>query len=383
MKLICTQNNFRKAVFNTERVTGKQTTLPILGNILLKAEKRRLKFSATNLEVGVITNIGAKIEKEGEITIPVKLLSNFINNLPNEDKISLETKNQNLNIVSGGYKTQIKGLSADDFPIIPKLKNNFLFSISAQKLKNVLVKVLFCVALNENRPEFTGINMVFFDKNMTLAATDSFRLAEVNLKFDGNEVGEGYGDFISRKNSIIIPANTFSEVVRVISPETEKVKVAIEENQIFFEIDNVQIVSRLINGKYPDYKQIIPQKFNTRVVLNKDELLKAVKVASMFADSGSGEVIFKVEPTGGKLITQSQSHESGESKVVLKADIIGPKQEVVLNPRYIMDGISAMSSSSVAILVNDGLSPVGLKAVSDKDGKVLGGHVYIIMPIKK
>lgn len=383
MKLICTQNNFKKAIFNTERVTGKQSTLPILGNILLKTEKRRLKFSATNLEIGVIMKIGAKIEKEGEITIPVKLLSNFINNLPSEDKIFLEAKNQNLNIISGGYKTQIKGLSADDFPIIPKLKDDFLFSIPAQKLKNALAKILICVAFNENRPEFTGVNAVFSNDKVILAATDSFRLAEIGLKFGGEEVGGNYKDFITKKKSIIIPANTFSEVARVISPETEKIKVAIEENQIFFEIDGVQIVSRLINGKYPDYKQIIPQKFGTRAVLNKDELLRAVRVASVFADSSSGEVNFKADSKSDKLIIQSQSHEAGESKVNLKADIMGANQEIVLNPRYIIDGINSISSLNIAVLINNESSPVGLKTIDDKSGKVIDDYIYIIMPIKK
>jgi len=383
MKLICTQANFRKAVFNTERVTGKQNTLPILKNIMLETEKGQLKFSATNLEIGVITKIGAKIEKKGKITIPARLLSDFVNNLPNEDKVLLETKNQTLNITSGNYNAQIKGLDAGDFPIIPKLKSNYLFSLAAQKFKEAISRILFCVAINENRPEFSGVNVNFLEDRIILAATDSFRLAEISLKFNRDDISDSYREFITKENSVIVPYNTFSELARAIGNKTKEINVAIEENQIFFEIDGVQVVSRLINGKYPDYKQIIPQKFSTRAVLAREDFLRAVKISNVFADSKSGEINFKLDSKKSSLIIQAQSHESGENKTKLKADIVGPSQEIVLNSRYIIDGANIISSFNIAILVNNESSPVGLKAINDKSGEILEDYVYIVMPIKK
>ena len=383
MKLICTQNNFRKAVFNTERVVGKQNSLPILKNIMLKTEKGRLKFSATNLEIGIITKIGAKIKEKGEITIPAKLLSDFVNNLPNdEEKVLLEAKNQSLSIISGNYKAHIKGLDAVDFPIIPKLKGEYLFSLPAQEIKSTVSKILFCVAINENRPEFSGVNINFLENKVILAATDSFRLAEISLKLNSG-ASDNYRDFINKKDSVIVPYNTFSEIARAIGEETKKINIAIEENQIFFEIDGVQIVSRLINGKYPDYKQIIPKKFNTRAVLTKEYFLRAVRISSVFTNSQSGEVNFILDSKKNSLVIQAQSHESGENKSKLKADIIGPSQEIILNSRYVMDGISAIPSINIAVLVNDESSPIGFRAVNNESGKIEENYIYIVMPIKK
>ncbi|HDK27495.1 MAG TPA: DNA polymerase III subunit beta [Candidatus Atribacteria bacterium] len=383
MKLICTQNNFKKAIFNTERVIGKQNTLPILKNIMLKTEKGQLKFSATNLEIGIIAKIGAKIERKGEITIPARLLSDFVNNLPSEEKVLLETKNQTLIITSGNYNARINGLDAADFPIIPKLKSSYLVSLTAQKFKEAISKILFCVAINENRPEFSGVNVDFLEDKIILAATDSFRLAEINLKFSDNEIGDNYRDFITKKNTAIVPYNTFSEIARAINTETKKVDIAVEENQIFFEIDGVQVVSRLINGKYPDYKQIVPQKFSTRAVLAREDFLRAVKISNVFADSKSGEINLKIDSKKSGLIIQAQSHESGENKAKLKADIVGPSQEIVLNSRYIIDGASVISSFNIAILVNNESSPVGIKSINNKSGEILEDYIYIVMPIKK
>jgi len=225
--------------------------------------------------------------------------------------------------------------------------------------------------------------MDFLENKIILAATDSFRLAEISLKFNDNEIGDNYREFITKKNTAIIPYNTFSEIARAISNETKKINIAIEENQIFFEVDGVQIVSRLINGKYPDYKQIIPQKFSTRAVLVREDFLRAVKISSVFADSKSGEIDFKLDSKKGALVIQARSHESGENKTKLKADIIGPSQEAVLNSRYIMDGANAISSFNITVLINNESSPIGIKAINDKNGEILEDYVYIVMPIKK
>ncbi|GBE16968.1 DNA polymerase III subunit beta [bacterium BMS3Abin15] len=382
MKLICTQENFKRAIFNTERITGKQITLPILGNILLETEKGRLKLSATNLEVGVVSTIGSKIEEEGKITIPSKLLSNFVTNLPTEDKIILEAKDQILKISSGSYSAQIKGLDAHDFPIIPKLENGFLFSLPAQELKEVMSKILVCISLNETRPELTGVNVLFSDKEISLAATDSFRLAEEVITIDNKEKGDNYAAFIAKTTSIIIPASTFSEILRITSPEANAINIAIEENQIFFEIEGVLIVSRLVNGKYPEYKQIIPQKFNTRAVLKKEDMSRAVKIASAFTSSKSGEITFSINSKNKEVVIKSQSQETGENLTKLPADITGPDQEIVFNPRYVLDGINPIPTAQVAFLVNNNSSPVVIKMVDEKSGNVIEKYTYVAMPIK-
>ncbi|MCX6765395.1 MAG: DNA polymerase III subunit beta [Candidatus Moranbacteria bacterium] len=381
MKLICTQENFKKAIYNTERVVGRQITLPILENILLETEKGMLKASATNLEIGVSLKIGAKIEKEGKITVPAKLISGFVSNLPISDTISLEVKNSILKISSGEYDAQIKGLGAQEFPIIPELEGDFLFSLPAQKLRDIISKLLVCVSIDNARPELTGVNVLFFEKEIHLAGTDSFRLAEAILPVKQEKDGK-YPVFMSKVNSLIIPAQAFAEVLRIIGNETQEVKIAIGENQIFFQVDSIKVVSRLINGKYPEYKHIIPKEFATRAYLGKEELSRAVKVASIFTHGKSGEVNFKIDSKNKKVVIQAQSEEAGENKSQLRAEVSGPDQEIVFNPRYILDGINSINTYSLALSVNNNSSPALLQMMGDETKKAVKEYAYVVMPIK-
>jgi DNA polymerase-3 subunit beta len=382
MKLTCTLENFKKAVYSTERVIGKQLTLPVLENILLETEKGMLKLSATNLEIGVFIRIGAKIEKEGKITVPAKLLSNFVNNLPANGNIELILQEQTLQLKSGNQSAKIKGISAQDFPIIPEMRGNFIFNWSAREIKETIPKLLISASIDNTRPELSGVNIVFKEKEVYLAATDSFRLSEGIIPIT-IENEEAYKSFVAKNGSIIIPASTFSEVWRAIDGDAELVRIAIEENQIFFQIDGVRVVSRLINGKYPEYRQIMPQSFETNVRINKEELLRATRIASLFTQNKSGEVIFKVFPKEGRLEIEARSEDKGENVAEMKIVGEGKNEEVVFNPRYIIDGISAINSPELALLVNTNSSPVAIRATEERDKKIKTGFTYIIMPIRR
>jgi len=381
MKLTCTQENFKKAIYNTERVVGKQITLPILENILLETEGGMLKISATNLEIGVFLKIGAKIEQEGKITVPAKLLSSFMNNLPAESTVALHVADQTLHISSGGFEAQIKGLGAQDFPIIPEMEGDYLFSIAAQELKENIPRLASCVSLDSGRPELTGINLVLGAEKLDLAATDSFRLAEAIIAFK-KENEQAYKAFVEKTVSIVIPLNTFLEVGRVIGQESESVKIGIEESQIFFQIDNVRIVSRLINGKYPPYKQIIPASFSTTVIMDKEDVLRAVKIAGIFANNKTGEVSFTIDPGKIEVTIRSKAEEVGENQTKLIAEIAGGAQEIVFNPRYMADGIQAIGTPKLAMLANNGSSPAILRMIDPATKKQLADFTYVIMPIK-
>jgi DNA polymerase-3 subunit beta len=381
MKVTCTQENFKKAIYSTERVVGKQITLPILENILIETESGMLKISATNLEIGVFLKIGAKIEQEGKITVPAKLLSSFINNLPAESTVSLIVEDQTLFISSGEYEAQIKGLQAQDFPIIPEMEGEYLFSVVAHDMKDVIPRLASCVSLDGARPELTGVNMVFEEKNIFLAATDSFRLAE-NMIFFKKENQQAYGAFVEKTKSIIIPINTILEVMRVIGNDTDIIKINIEESQIFFQIDSIHIVSRLINGKYPEYRQIIPEKFATEIIIQKEEVLRAVKIAGIFTNNKTGEVKFVIDPEKGEVLVQSKAEAIGENKAKLHTQITGPNQEVVFNPRYMADGLQAISSPKLAMLINNGASPAVLRMYDDEKKMPITDFTYVIMPIK-
>jgi DNA polymerase III subunit beta len=377
MKLICTQDNFKKAINNTERVVGKQITLPILENILLETDQGMLRVSATNLEIGVVLKVGAKIEKEGKITIPARLIGNFVANLPSHDTVNLEVKDSTLKITSGDYQAQIKGMGAQEFPIIPESEGDFIFSITTTNFKNAVSRLLPCASVDNSRPELTGVNMLFFEKEIHIAATDSFRLAEAIITIDKEK---NYDIFIAKTQSVIIPSQTLVEVLRIADDEEQKIKIAIEEGQIFFQIGGVRIVSRLINGKYPEYKHIIPQKFTTQVLIPKEEFARSVKIASVFTNSKSGEVSITVQSK--KVVVESRSVEAGENKTELTAQVNGPEQKIVFNPRYILDGINSVSTNSLDLFLNSGSSPAVIRMVDEKTIKPVENFTYVVMPIK-
>lgn len=383
MKLTCTQENFRKAIFNSERMASKQNTLPILNNILFEADKSGLRFSATNLEMGISVQIGAKIEKEGKITIPAKLISNFVNNLPQGETITLEVDNQNLKIKSGSAKAIIKGLSAEDFPLLPKKSTEFLLTIPGIVLKNIISKVITCVAFNETRQELTGVNFILKEDEILFAATDSFRLIECKLKLNEKNINTDYKDFINKKNTLIIPANTLVELARIIPVDVEgDVRIALEDGQAFFEIDGTNIVSRLINGAYPEYKHIIPAEFKTRIVGEKNILQGAIKMASVFSSGKTSEVVLKTDADAKKFFIEARSAEAGENSSELNIDITGPSQEIVFNSKYLLDGVNTITTTKAALLMNSNSSPVAIKEIDEKTGMVLDEYIYIVMPIK-
>lgn len=385
MKFICTQDNFKKAIYNTERVISKQTTLPILNNILFEAKKGFLTLSATNLEVGVQVKIGVKVEKEGKITIPAKIIGSFSNNLPYGENISIEVVDQGIKIKSGSFKAIIKGFSADDFPLIPKKTNEYLLNINSNDLKNILIKEMVSVAQNEARQELTGINLILNQKEIFFASTDSFRLSENRISIDNKNINkEVFEAYIKKNNNIIIPAGTLNEVLRIISNNKEEsdVKITIEDGQIFFEINETKMVSRLINGKYPEYKHIMPKDYKTRAVLEKSVFQNAVKMANIFTSGKSGEISIKIDAGAKKIFIGASSAETGENSTELKFDVSGPSQEAILNSKYLLDGINSISTSKIAFLMNSESTPIALKEINEQTGEVLHDFTYIVMPIK-
>jgi DNA polymerase-3 subunit beta len=380
MKITCTQENLARSLSFLERASGKHTSLPILSNFLLQTEKGQLKLSATNLEIGLKCSIGAKIEGEGELTIPVKLLNTFIHNLPTGGVVVIDVTGKTLKVSSGGHSMQIRGMDAKDFPIIPEKKGDYFLMLNGGKLKKALEWVLPSVSVNESRMELTGVNMLFFEKEIHIAATDSFRLAENILSIEGDAK---YREYILGTPSIILPAQTLQEVYRIIAPETESVKILFEENQAFFEVDGIQVISRIINGKYPDYKQILPKTFSFEVRMNREEALRAVRMASIFSPASNGEVAVALSPEKGKVIVSSQSSEIGENVTVLDASISGQGELTLsFNPRYVLDGLNAVESRDIAFLANTATTPAAFRAIG-ADENIEEDFLYIMMPVRK
>lgn len=363
MKIIINQKNFKKSLNTVEKVVSRNPSLPILNNVLMKTENGRLKLSATNLEIGINCFMGAKIEEPGEIAIPARILSDFINNLE-DDRLTLVTKNNTLNVSSDKYKTQILGFDTKEFPIIPRVKENLAAVIPVGLLKNALISTFDSVSLSEARPELAGVYAGFNEKNITFASTDSFRLTEkiINLK-------------PKTTISFILPRNTAAELIRVIGDTTEDVSVYTKDNQISFIGSDFELISRLVDGNYPDYKKVIPEKFISKVLVGKEDFEKNTRLAGLFSSNVSD---IKLSCLEDKIILNSKNSDKGEIQVSIESLLKNEPFDISLNYQYLLDGIKKMNTDKVLIEFTGVGSPLVLRPADDKKDLT-----YLIMPFRK
>jgi DNA polymerase III subunit beta len=381
MKFTCKTINLRDGISKVERIVSKQTTLPILGNILISSEKGRLVLAATNLEIAIKVYIGAKIETGGSITIPARIIGGFLNTIKDE-VVSGELENSELKITTENHKIKIKGIDAKDFPIIPDVPDESFFAIEAKKLNKAVSGVLVSVAHNDTRQELNGILMKFKENSITLASTDSFRLTEIDIQGIKIEDEEGFELFKEKKSAIIIPALALMEVQRI--AKDEEINIVIEQNQLFISTSEIKIVSRLINGNYPEYKQVLPKKFDIELEVEKEKLLNAVKIASLVTNSQNGEVNFKNTKELDALLITAQSMDSGDNLSKIPAKITGTEFEILFNCRFILEGLSSVlfDCEKVLVKLNKQKSPVIFKKIKAK-GVIDESFSYVIMPIIK
>ena len=377
MKISCTQENLNQGLSIVSHIANKNSNLPILSNILVKAQDKILTLSTTNLEIGVSTQVRGKIEEDGEVTIEARLLSDYISLLPKERvDLELDTEN-NLKISCQKNNTKIKGQSAIDFPLIPKLNKDQCFLIKAKDFKEAVASVSFAVSTSETRPEISGVFMSFKGKELILAATDSYRLAEKKVELVENTVAE--------EKKIIVPVKTLQEISRILGvfkEETsieyaENLEICLTDNQIMFSYNNIELVSRLIEGQYPDYTQIIPTEFNSHVKFNISELSKAVKTTSLFTKSGIFDIKLELKAETKEMIITSSSSQSGENISSLDVDLNGQDAVINLNYRYLLDGLQNLKADNAVLDYNDGNSPCALKPENETN------YIYLIMPIRQ
>ncbi|HKK54293.1 MAG TPA: DNA polymerase III subunit beta [Patescibacteria group bacterium] len=378
MKIISLQENLKKGISVVSHITSKNVNLPILNNILIKADEGNIDLIATNLEIGIIHSVRGKIEKPGEITIDAKIINEYINFLPQE-KITFDVKDENIKIECSNYKTKIKGESAKEFPLLPEIEENNIINISLIEFKKALSQVVFAVSKSESRVELSGILFEFSDNKLFMVATDSYRLAEktVDINIEKNKN-------LDENNKIIIPAKTAQEVLRIASnlsddldSSEKKVKLYINENQIVFELDDSKIISRLISGQYPDYKQIIPQKKETEIIVSRQELIRAIKASSIFSKSGINDINISVNAEKKEIIISSLSTQTGESVINLNGEIKGKNNDITLNFRYLLDGLNNIDSDNIRLFIVDNNTPCMIK--NEKEDS----YLYIVMPIKQ
>lgn len=366
MKLICTQENLSKGLQLVSHIASKNISLPILSNVLIKARKGDIKLSTTNLEMGIICKVRGKVEEEGSFTVQAKTLSDYINLLPKEN-ITLELINQNLRIQSKNSKTLMKGLESSEFPLIPQVESEINIEINGKKLKDALNNVSFAVSFDETRPEINGVFFDFNEKKLTLAATDSYRLAEKGIDLKNDVPQKGF----------IVPIKTIQELVRIINEEDDMLEIKISDNQILFSVGGAQLSSRLIEGQYPDYKQIIPTEHKTSIILNTADFINTVKRASLFCKSGSNDILLKFLPNENEIHVSANNLQIGESEARQSADIDGQENNIIFNYRFLLEGLQNIEETECIININTNTNPGLLKPKNEHD------YVYIIMPIKQ
>lgn len=362
MQVSITQENLHKALSNVSRVVGSKTTLPVLGNVLLKTQDNRLKLAATNLEIGVTYWIGAKVEVDGDITIPAKLLSEYIANLPSGN-VDIKVEKASAEIKSKSFQSKINGIDADEFPSIPEVDGNVQLEIPTDVFKTSMSQVVGVASSDDSRPVLTGVYLHTNEGKLYAVATDSYRLAE-------KEVMEFEGEC-----SVIIPARTISELLRMIDDESAKtVSVAIDENQISFRFGDVELVSRLIDGQFPNYRQLIPEEVPTVATVATKELRNITKITSLFARENAGSVTLNVG--GGHISMRSIASQVGENNSEIDAEVVGDDIEVSLNGRYIQDALSVVNADTIEVGLTGKVNPCMIKPVGDDS------YLHIVMPLR-
>lgn len=364
MKLSIKQDNLAKALNAVGRVATARVGLPILANVLIRTDENKLIVAATNLEVAIITKLNAQIKEQGAIAVPARLLTEFVGNLPHTN-IDLETDETKLKISAGGYKSVINSTVADDYPALPNSAEENSFTITADLLKSAISGVALVAGNDVTRPILTGVYFYSTDGQMYMAATDGYRLAERKMiKLDN--------DFAA-----IIPSSTLADVTRLINNEKE-ITVKYNDEQITFVTGETSITSRLIDGKYIDYQQLIPTQTNFTITVDRADFIKITKVAELFARETAGSIIIEGNPTEKTLSVRSITSQLGENTSSIEADIKvsgGEDCMVSLNSKYLLDALNCIDGEKVAMKFNGKLSPVLLMGQDDS-------YRHIIMPVK-
>ncbi len=360
MELVINQNNLARMVSLAERATAKNTTLPILGNILLQAEKGRVTISATNLEIGIVASAGARVTHEGRIAVPARLFTNTIHAVT-APTLTLKTEGNTLTVNAENYQTTLLCFDASEYPIIPKLQQGEMITVPALLLSEALRAVSDSIATSDARPELAGAYLKYSPQQITLAATDSFRLAERTIPLHTN--GDG---------AVILPRAAVTELLRVLTDDTTTIRIV--DNQIAVSCDDFEVVSRLIDGRYPDYHKVIPERFVSKALVEKREFEDAVKAAALFASSISD---IRIACTGKNVVVSAKNSGRGEGKISLAATMKGEPFEVALNYHYILDGLKIIPTEQVVMEYTGKGGPIVLRPT---DSAI--PLVYLIMPLR-
>ena len=373
MKVSCIQDNLSKGLAIVGRAVATRSTMPITQNILITAKSTGLTLAATNLEITITCDVAAEVSEEGSITVPARLLAEFVSSLPSDTiNISLPADGRTLELKCARYNARINGMDAKDFPKMPAVSDGLNIKIEPDALRLAIGQVVFAAATEDSRPVLTGVQADFTEGGLTLAAADGFRLAVHKTKLPKP---------LAEDMSLIIPAKSLSELNRLLADQEKTIDIAINSSrsQILFNLKGVQMVSQLISGAFPNYSQLIPQGHNTRAVVSHTDFLRATKSASIFARDGSGivrvQIVPKAEGADAKIMISAQAEELGDNVSELDAEVEGEEAKIAFNSKYLSDVLSVISQEKVILETTGSSSPGVIKPVGDDN------YIHIVMPM--
>ena len=362
MKLQVTQENLNRALGTVARVANTRNTLPILSNVLIKTSNNRLSLAATNLDIAITHYIGAKVNEDGAITVPARLMQDFISSLPS-GVINLELDESKLHITTDQYQSTINGIVADDFPVMPAISKGVTWTVAADVLKKALQQVVFAASSDESRPVLTGVLIHTNEGKLYMAATDSYRLAEKELSQNKAAI------------TLLVPATALHDLLRILGDNEGDVQITHDEQQVLFQVGDIELVARLLEGNYPPYRTLIPQKFDVQVTLKRADFVNITKVSSLFARESAGSVTLNVDESKQTLSIRSIASQLGENTASASGKVVG-SGDITLNSRYLLDALQALSGDEVVFGFNGKLEPTLIKDAKSND------YIHIVMPLK-
>lgn len=369
MKLSVMQENLARGLSVVSRAVSSRSTLPVLANVLLKTEDAGLKLTATNLEIGITYWVPGKIDQDGATTVPAKLLTDLVNSLPSGDRVDLEVAaGELLHVKAGRFQSHLKGIDADEFPAIGTGGDRPTTRIAQNVLRRALAETTFAAASDEARPILTGVLAKFEGSELTLAAADNYRIAVKTVP-----ILDAVPD-----TSVVIPARALIELVRVLADVDDPVDVVIASarNQVLFHLDGVDLVSRLIDGQFPNYQQVMPQTHATRAVIDREELLRAVRPAALIAHESANIVKLQIGDDSEAGITVSANADVGDHVGQVEASVEGDGTTIAFNARYLADVLTNVTAEQFALELNGPLSPGVFKPIGDDR------YVHVVMPVR-
>ena len=366
MRIECIKDKLREVISKADKITSKNITLPILSCLLLEVKNNNLQIKATNTDIGIESTIPVKTSEEGIVAVPGSVLNNLISNIQDDRNITLETIDGNLQVKTDHSKTIIKSHSFDDFPTIPKVSDGVSFNLDSKKLVKGLKSVCFSSSISSVKPELSSVYIYINENDLIFTATDSFRLAEKKIKIEKDD----------NYFNILIPLKNIPEIIRIFEEFNGEISVCLSKNQISFSDNYNYVVSRLIDGIFPDYKQIIPNEVKTEAIVLKQDLLSVLKISNVFSDKFN-QINIKILPSKKVFEITTKNSNIGENTNIVPASLSGEDISVNFNYKYIIDCLPSIDSDSISLSFNGISKPMTIRGVSDKS------FTYIVMPMNK